>query len=395
MYPLAAYEAMLADDVRVRAYLEAIRRTVRDGDIVLELGTGVGFFAVAACRAGAAHVYAIEPNDAITLGPQVAAANGCAERITFVQASSGRVSLPVRADVLIEDMRGVLPIAGDRLDVLADAKARLLTDVARMIPLRDSLWAAPVRMPASLSDSMLTEVAPHGIEVTALQRLVRNTWHRTHAEATDTLAAPRRWADVDPMTGASEVEGGGNWTVAVDGTMAGWCVWFDSELADGVHLCCSPLAARTIYGQAFFPLEHPCAVRAGTNIEALFRARRSENDYAWVWESRIRHDDGTELHARQSSLAGMLLDARRLRTMAQDAQPSATLQVRVNEALLHLVDGHRTLREIGRLLLHAHPTVFRDEQDALRFAAGRLDAINREERLRESVTFLDSPKAER
>ena len=114
MYDPDDYRIMLGDEVRVTAYLRAIEQVVRPGDVVLELGTGPGFFAVAACRAGAARVYAVEPNDVITLGPAVAAANGCADRITFLRTSSERVTLPERADVLVEDMRGVLPVMGMR-----------------------------------------------------------------------------------------------------------------------------------------------------------------------------------------------------------------------------------------------------------------------------------------
>ena len=59
MYHVADYDAMLADAARSGAYAAAIARAVRPGDVVVELGTGVGFFAVAAVRAGARRVYAI------------------------------------------------------------------------------------------------------------------------------------------------------------------------------------------------------------------------------------------------------------------------------------------------------------------------------------------------
>jgi hypothetical protein len=90
----------------------------------------------------------------------------------------------------------------------------------------------------------------------------------------------------------------------------------------------------------------------------------------------------------------MLLDARRLESMAPDARPAPTTATRVHETLLHLVTGDRTLREVGRLLLDAYPAVFRDEEGAQRFAAQHLDAINHDERLRGPLTVLDAPTSE-
>src|SRR6184192_1242910 len=63
MYGLGAYGSMIADRVRVEAYAEALRKSVRKGSVVAEIGTGPGIFAVLACQLGASRVYAIEPGN--------------------------------------------------------------------------------------------------------------------------------------------------------------------------------------------------------------------------------------------------------------------------------------------------------------------------------------------
>src|SRR2546429_2688508 len=105
MYSLRAYGSMIADRIRVDAYAEALRRTVRQESIVAEIGTGPGVFAVLACQLGAERVFAIEPAEIIQLAREVAAANGCAGRIEFFEGLSNRVTLPARADVILSDLR--------------------------------------------------------------------------------------------------------------------------------------------------------------------------------------------------------------------------------------------------------------------------------------------------
>src|SRR5271169_6051536 len=97
MYNLGSYGSMVADRVRVDAYVQALRKTVREGSVVVEIGTGPGIFAVLACQLGASRVYAIEPTEIIQVAREVAGANGCGDRIEFFEDLSNRVTLPLRA----------------------------------------------------------------------------------------------------------------------------------------------------------------------------------------------------------------------------------------------------------------------------------------------------------
>jgi SAM-dependent methyltransferase len=377
MYSAADYSAMLSDEVRVRAYLAAIAATVRPGDVVLELGTGPGFFAVAACRAGAAHVFAVEPNDIIGSGPAVARANGCEAQITFLRGLSARVELPKRADVLIEDMRGVLPLHESRGAALVDAEARLLVRGARRVPRADTILAAPCRVPAMFREDLSHGGAARaGIDLAPLARLARNSWHKARFEAADLLGEPREVARLDfSAPGDLEVNGNATWSLRDATEVAGWCVWFDSDLAEGVSMSNAPGLPSMVYGQAFFPLAEAVSVGAGDRIEFAFRAAHALGEPVWAWDTTVARADGRRDSQRQSTLAGTGASHDALRWTMPEARPTGSGAHAVYATLIRLADGSRTNEEIARALNEAHAGAFRSTDEALQFTISRLQAI--------------------
>src|ERR1700722_5443460 len=109
-YSRAGYGSMIADRIRIDAFAQALRGTIRPGAVVMDIGTGPGIMAVLACQLGASRVYAIESGEIIQVARTIAAANGCADRIEFIEEVSTKVTIPVRADVIVSDMRGILPL---------------------------------------------------------------------------------------------------------------------------------------------------------------------------------------------------------------------------------------------------------------------------------------------
>src|SRR3979411_3014659 len=109
MYSVADFGRMLADEGRLGPYLAALRAAVRPGDVVVDIGTGTGIFALWACKLGAARVYALDDNPAVDVAKRVCRASGFGDRGTFFEELSTDVVLPERADVVVADLRGSLP----------------------------------------------------------------------------------------------------------------------------------------------------------------------------------------------------------------------------------------------------------------------------------------------
>ena len=138
---------MLHDSRRTGDYLTAIAAAVRPGDVVLDIGTGSGVLAVAAARAGARHVYAIEASDIASVAERVFAVNGVADRVTLVPGWSRQVDLPELADLLVSEIIGSEPLEEEILETTLDARRRLLSPGARLLPHTLTLIARPLLIP--------------------------------------------------------------------------------------------------------------------------------------------------------------------------------------------------------------------------------------------------------
>ena len=97
---------MLHDERRTGDFLAALAAAVRPGDVVLDIGTGSGVLAVAAARAGARHVYAVEASDIAGVAERVFEANGVADRVTLLPGWSRQIDLPEPADLLVAEIIG-------------------------------------------------------------------------------------------------------------------------------------------------------------------------------------------------------------------------------------------------------------------------------------------------
>lgn len=146
-YSLAGYGRMVADRIRNEAYARALRSAIQPGCVVLDIGTGTGIMAVLACQLGAGRVFAIEPSPIIHVARQTAAANHCADKIEFLEGLSTRVTLPIRAQVIVSDMRGVVPFFEQHIPSIVDARRRHLAPGGTLIPRKDLLWAGIVEAP--------------------------------------------------------------------------------------------------------------------------------------------------------------------------------------------------------------------------------------------------------
>jgi type I protein arginine methyltransferase len=306
MFSLFGYRQMAADRVRMAAYAAALARAVRPGCTVLDIGAGTGVMSILAAQLGAGRVFAVEPDRAIRVAMQNAEANGCADRIEFFAARSVDVELPAPADVVVSDLRGVLPLHQEHVAAIADARARLLAPGGVMIPLRDTLWGAVAEAPGLYERYAPLEV--EGVSLDAGRRVTSHLWTRAHLPAGALLTGAARWAEIDYRTVVdANVRGTLRWTAARNGVAHGLCLWFDAELVEGIGYSGAPGGPELVYGHGFFPFPDPVPLQAGDALEARLRADLAHGEYVWSWNTDIRPRRGDPIAFRQSTLRGSLV----------------------------------------------------------------------------------------
>jgi protein arginine N-methyltransferase 1 len=371
---LDEHRSYLADRPRVDALRRAVHATVRPGDIVLDLGCGSGLLGLIACDAGAARVYAIDHSGMIEIARAVARAEGRADRIVHIAGHSTAIDLPERANVLVFDQIGRLGFEAGLLEYAIDARRRLLTPDARIMPGPVALHLALAASADIRSRIEFWDTRPAGIDTSPARLTAANTGYPIEPEHVTLLSAP---AHVMTLSAAGwngeSLRGRVTLTASRDARVDGLAGWFVADLAPGVQMTNAHGRADRIHRRiALLPFDPPVDLKAGESLVVSLRLLAADMILAWD----TAREDGSDGRSH-STWKGMLpIGEARARTR-DDAVPALTPRGLARRTVLELCDGRRPVREIERLLRERHPALFPADHDAAVFAAEVLSVYAR------------------
>ena len=369
MYSVRDFGAMIGDEGRFEAYSRAIAAAVRPGDAVMEIGCGPAVFALLACRAGARKVYAVEIDEVIDLGCRLAAANGFGDRIEFIQNDSRKINLPEPVNLIVSDIRGVLPLYGSALGAIEDARVRILAKGGILIPQRDELKAAIVeshKLYCELTSPW--KIRPEELDLSLALPLTLNETHNTRIKPENLLTEAQTWWVLDYAAGAnSRAKAETVFQATRNGLAEGICLWFDTDLYQGIGYSSGPQGTGKVYGQLFLPFLSPITLAKGQEISVRLQADLVGESYIWSWDTKFDARDGSpKIHFRQSSFEGASISHQSLQRHATSFVPTRTEQVQAESMLLEEMDGKNSLEEIARKVSEKFPKTYPRMEDALR-----------------------------
>lgn len=265
---LQQHAILLKDTIRMEAYKKAIEETVRDGDVVVDIGCGLGILSFLALQAGAKHVHAIEaePNT-LKLAKLIAKQNGLDKKITFHKGLSFKARLRERADVVISEIFGNLGLNENVLPVMLDAKKRLLKDGGKIIPSGIKVWLAPCEN----KDWEYTAKAMHnmyGLDILPDMPEMDLGISSVIIKNADLLANSQVFTEIeftktDSPVATNELV----FEIARNGTLAGFAGWFETRLTKNVSFATNPSGLTTHWKQGFLPLRTPQILKKGQRLK--------------------------------------------------------------------------------------------------------------------------------
>ena len=374
-YQLNEYGQMIADRVRMDPYAYALKAAIGPDSVVLDIGAATGIHALLACKFGARHVYAIESNAAVHLAREVAQANGFGDRITFIHDLSTRVTLPERADVIVSDLRGILPLYGEHIPIVVDARKRHLAPGGTLIPKRDSLWVALVEAGRTYKDLVKPWDYPYGLAMEEARKIVLNSWTEGDTDGFrpgNLLMAPHNWAvlEYESIVDPNVADINSSHKATRSGTAHGLLIWFDAELFEGIGFSNGPQATRPaeVYGRGFFPLLTPVAIEEGDSIKLTIEAELVDGEYIWRWSTRIQaQDDAAVIKAdfKQSTASDSVLSLERLAGQDKNSRPALGDAGQIDLFIMGKMDGRTTVAQIARETFSLFPGHFKNQGEAL------------------------------
>jgi hypothetical protein len=347
------YRRMADDPHRLSLMQQAIAAEVHPGDIVADVGCGLGTFSIFACRAGARRVYAIEEQSILEVAREVARANGCADRIVFLAGRSTELQPPEPVQVAIfEDYPSTLvnPLA---VQVLRDLTTRWLTADGRLVPSRARLLAALVEDEAGYREiDCLAKTGDSvcGVDFRSTRPRTFSTPHARRLPENALLAAPVRIGEYRlAELGEAAFRAAGSLSAARDGTAHGLLLWFELGLG-GEWLGTGPLSPPSPWTQTLFPLEPPIRVAAGTSVQWSLEAAPLGNETLFRWAVAA---NGERVEA--DSFSGMPLRWDFVERSRGALIPEPCPDFDIDRAILRSANGRRTVRQIARRVQRRFP----------------------------------------
>ncbi len=220
--PQSRHATMVNDPKRTPVLEQAIAKLIKPGDVVFDLGCGLGVLTFAALKAGARKVYACDIDDAaLKTAMKEAKKKGVSDQIEFFNDLSSNVDLPEKVDVILAETVGSLGLDENIVPFVIDARNRLLKEDGKILPNNMTVWVAPCGS-KQIPSPRVGEGGRRPGE--------GGSWTAEIIKPEQLLAKPQKYVSIDfykvrkPFFDKEVV-----FNITNDSSLSGFAVWFEVE----------------------------------------------------------------------------------------------------------------------------------------------------------------------
>lgn len=284
-HPAFLYQDMLADQFRMQCYRRAINQLVKPGDIVADLGTGMGVLAMMAVQAGASHVYAIENRpQVIPITQKIINQNGMAEQITLIEGDARKVNINVQVDMIINELIGDFGTDENILECVDNFTRHHLKPCGHCLPQKLRTYLVPVEYRDEYRGIWRSNF--QGLDLSPVSQLPchEDAEMRILTTQPKELAIPHLIEDIDftaPLqTRANTHEC--QFTLHSEGQLQGFMGFFQADLTPDIRLDNYPVYPGCHWQTWHWPLYPPPKSQSGFTIKCELAT--PENIIAQGWQ---------------------------------------------------------------------------------------------------------------
>lgn len=343
---------------RYELFEAALANVICEGDVVADLGCGVGVLGLQCLQAGAEHVFGIDSSDAIHLARETMKRANLSEKYTCISGSTFDANLEVQVDALVCDHIGYFGFDYGLIDMVRDAASRLLKPNGVIIPDRLKLFVAGASSPNLREMAGAWSASGIPQEYRWLDEQNRNCKFGVEAGDDDLSSSAQLIGEVQLDADAPEFF---SFTTELRiekaGLFDGIVGWFDCHLGGDIWMTNSPIEERGIERpQAFLPALAPFSVEAGDRVPISLRFKSSGEMIAWTITPPNRRASEVEKQ-KLSTFNSTALDPADLIDLSSSS-PLLSMKGEARARVLSLVNGERSFDEIVAHLESERAEVF-------------------------------------
>ncbi len=246
---------MIADKNRMDYYHRAITKIVKEGDTVIDLGTGTGILSFFAAKKLPKKIYAID-HGGIIESAKIISGHNKIQNIEFINTNSKNFNLPEgeKADIIIHEQIGALLFDEHMNENIFDLKNRLLKNGGKILPGKFEVFIEPVKLKDGHNVPYIWEQEIYGIKYDCFKQHKNNINGeygilKVRPHSIDYfLTEPQRafYFDMETMD-SSDIPKKINYEKKIinEGRMDGFCFYFNIIFDDEIILSTNPLTTET------------------------------------------------------------------------------------------------------------------------------------------------------